>query len=264
MSMNRRMTDWTWGDFPVCWGVRGDVRVGGRSSTGQGAYWALTIFRMMETWCSIPAELAAFSNPQGDYLELRNVVMHEHGHGLGLSHVESDDAAFLMEPFYDISFDGPQLDDIRGVHRAYGDALEKSDAGQGNNIAINATPLGRLRRGVTISLGRNAGPDTIVTADESDFISIDDNSDIDFFSFEVAEAAIVDVTLTPVGPTYLEGPRFGSSSQLDSSAVSDLGLGGFRIGWAHLLGSANQFGPGNRGTDCRIGAARRPANILHA
>ena len=150
------------GGFPGLLGVRGDIRVGGAVIDGPGGVLGSNGFPNDGDMILDTGEWTAFSNPAGDYLELRNVVMHEHGHGLGLSHVESSDAAFLMEPFFDISFDGPQLDDIRGLHRAYGDAWEKSHDGQGNNSVMNATPLGPLLSGVTLSLGRDAGPDTVV------------------------------------------------------------------------------------------------------
>ena len=60
-------------------------------------------------------------NQELDSLRLRNLVAHEHGHGLGLGHVCPVDRTKLMEPYATTEIDGPQMDEILGVQRLYGD-----------------------------------------------------------------------------------------------------------------------------------------------
>ena len=133
-----------------------------------------------------------------------------------------------MEPFPNLDISGPQLDDIRGIHRAYGDAFEKVADGRGNSTAAHAVSLGDLVPGIGLAVGTSVGigsaGDVIVHDGEVDFVSIDDNSDIDFFSFEVATQSLLTATVTPVGPTYRIGPQHATPTYLDSSAVSDLTL----------------------------------------
>ena len=129
-----------------------------------------------------------------------------------------------MEPVIDLDFDGPQLDDIRGFQRGYGDVNEKSNGGAGNDTAPTATPLGAVNAGA-ILIGEDAGPDTIVEATDVDFVSIDDDSDTDFYSFEVTEDTLVTAVLTPLGPTYNDGGQGGPPQEpVDTAAISDLSL----------------------------------------
>ncbi len=210
--------------FPGVLGVRGDIRIAGGSIDGGGSVLGFNYSPNHGDMVLDTNESDLVMDPAMNHLGLRWLVSHEHGHGLGLSHVESATDAFLMERVINLSYDGPQLDDIRGLHRAYGDVWEKTNNGQGNNSAANATPLGMLTSGGLVSIGTDAGPDTFVAPTDVDFVSIDDNSDFDFFSFEVSAASLVDLILTPHGPTYSEGPAGGIQQPLDSAAVSDLTL----------------------------------------
>ncbi len=170
--------------------------------------------------------------------------------------MESSDANFLMEPYIDTSFDGPQFDDILGAQRLYGDQLEE---GGGNDTVATATALGPIADGQTISLGVAAN-DTVVDRLDTDLISIDDNTDVDTFSFTVSQASELDLLLTPLGPTYSQGPQGGTQTTFDSSALSDLsvrvldsngvtvldvandnGLGGSESLSGVLLGAAGQY-----------------------
>ena len=90
--------------------------------------------------------------------------MHEIGHAFGLEHVISSSEALLMEPFIDTSFDGPQLDDIRGIQGMYGDALEKTFSGQGNDSACHAASLGALGIGGSKTIGAAARGNQVVGA----------------------------------------------------------------------------------------------------
>ena len=70
----------------------------------------------------------AFASPSNSNRNLRNVLGHEHGHGLGMAHTCSSDALILMAPAVGSSFDGPRQDDIRGIQRHYGDPFEPNEA----------------------------------------------------------------------------------------------------------------------------------------
>ena len=56
-----------------------------------------------------------FLQTREDSLRLRNVLAHELGHGVGLSHVRPVTQTKLLEPFATTAFDGPQHDDIGGA-----------------------------------------------------------------------------------------------------------------------------------------------------
>ena len=202
---------------PGVTGVRGDVRIGGHLIDGNSGVLAYNFFpdngeMVIDTADSFYANLSSNS------LRLRNVIAHEAGHGVGFSHVESNNAAFLMEPFVSTGFDGPQLDDILAAHRNYGDVNEKGGA---NETAGTATDLGSIGDGVTVSIGTQAN-DTRVEATDTDFVSIDDDSDIDVFSFTVSANSSIDVNLSPQGPTYNQGRQGGTQSSYNASAQSDL------------------------------------------
>ena len=201
-------------------GTRGDLRILGHTlgASGSGilAYNYFPDFGDMV----INTDFNTFySNSANSYLGFRNVVTHEFGHGVALRHVESADADFLMEPVINLNFDGPQFDDILGLHRGYGDAREKLG---GNSIAT-AINLGSLTVSAPIAIGTN-GSVTTVLPTETDFVSIDDESDIDIYKFKLAGSSSVTLTLTPQGPTYLEGPQGGSQSTFNTAAQSDLTL----------------------------------------
>ena len=203
-------------------GVRGDVRIGAHAIDGQSGsnVLAYNFFPDTSEMVLDTGNTTAFGPSAGNNLSARNIIMHEHGHGLGFSHVESSNSNHLMEPFLATTFDGPQFDDILAAQRLYGDALEKSG---GNDTAVKATGLGSIVHGSTVSRGTNAD-DTVVASTETDFISIDDNSDIDVFGFSVAPLSEVTLTLTPQGPAYNEGAQGGTQTTFNTAALSNLNL----------------------------------------
>jgi hypothetical protein len=225
-------------------GVRGDVRIGGHYIDGNSGVLAYNFFpnngdMVIDTGDNF------YSNTGSNSLRLRNVLAHEEGHGFGLSHVESGNGAFLMEPYINTSFDGPQFDDILGAHRGYGDYYEGSNNNQGNDIYINATYLGSINGGGTITIGADASDtSTLVSVSQTDFVSIDDDSDLDWYSFTIAESVTIDVLLTPRGPTYNEGPQGGSQTSFNTKAQSDLSLAVFDTNGITLLDLANNSGIG--------------------
>lgn len=165
-------------------GVRGDIRIAGHPVDGSNDSNVLAY--------NFPPNLGDMvidTDNQNFYrntLGLRNTLSHEHGHGLGISHSCPIEQTKLMEPFISFAFDGPQFDDILAANRGYGDSLEMNDT------FASASDLGTINQGAPV-----------LQAD----VSIDDDSDTDFYQFSVAAAATVSITLTPQGSTYLTGPQ---------------------------------------------------------
>ncbi len=223
-------------------GVRGDVRIGGHNIDGNFGVLAYNFFpdngeMVIDTGDSF------YGNTSNDSIRLRNVIAHEAGHGFGLSHVVSNNAQFLMEPSLNSSFDGPQLDDILGAQRLYGDAFEFEN---GNESVATATGLGSIADGATVTIGADAG-DTFVAATDTGFVSIDDNSDTDVYSFSVEANASVSVSVDPVGPTYSQGRQNGSQSPFNAGSQSDLTVE-ILSGTGTVLATANANGIGDTET----------------
>ncbi|MEM8943623.1 MAG: matrixin family metalloprotease [Planctomycetota bacterium] len=210
------------GVFSGATGVRGDHRLGGHSIDGQisPTFLAYNFFANNSDMVIDTDEINRWSNSANNYRLFRNMLMHEIGHGIGLNHVEPTTQTKLMEPRISTAYDGPQFDDILGVHRLYGDNNEEDG---GNDTYVSATMLGVLAEGETFSVGTDA-VDAVVTPDEVDFISIDDNSDVDYFKFSVNAAQLVDIKITPMGPTYDEGTTAANAVPFDASAQSNLTL----------------------------------------
>ncbi|MFN5943494.1 MAG: matrixin family metalloprotease [Phycisphaerae bacterium] len=137
------------------------------------------------------------------YIFLRNVVAHEHGHGLGMAHVcpitTAPAQGKLMEPFYEDRFDGPQQDDIRGVQRRYGDIYEP------NSTPAAAFNLGTLAAGTATNIGTGSGVPNGSTAGLS-------GAETDFYRFTVDQPRLINVSVTPVGTTYLNGVQNANGS----------------------------------------------------
>ena len=117
-------------------GVRGDIRIAIRALDGAGSVLAFNYYPNQGDMVLDSAE--SWDAAGSPYRFMRNVVMHEAGHGLGLGHVWPLDQSKLMEAILSTSFDGPQDDDIRGVHSYYGDLYEL------NSTTATATNLGTV------------------------------------------------------------------------------------------------------------------------
>jgi serralysin len=219
--------------------VRGDLRVGGAAIDGPGGTLAYIYFPSNSDLVIDTDDAALFRNRTLDHRALRNAVMHELGHGFGLAHVASSSDAFLMEPAINITFDGPQLDDIRGIHAYYGDALERSGATFRNDAPFTATDLGLLYSGTTRSIGADAAPDTIVDPSDIDFVSIANHLDRDFFSFEVNWPMALNVLLRPRGGIFNHGIQGGQQSLVNAGAENDLRMTVFDSDGVTVLASAD-------------------------
>ncbi|MEQ8846150.1 matrixin family metalloprotease [Botrimarina sp.] len=219
-------------------GVYPDVRIGGHPigvSESGGNTLAYNYFPDHADMVLDTEDAPYFGNRQLDSRRLRNVLMHEAGHGLGLNHLVSSDSGQLMEPFISIAFDGPQIDDILAVQRNYGDPLERDG---GNDSAGAATQIGSFQPHDSWVIGAD-GRAVVVAPDQTDFVSIDGLSDRDYFRFEVAEPTTVSVTLSQVGRSYLEGATEAEQLLLETAELNPLEvelIGGGYQGIASLRG----------------------------
>ncbi|QDV75832.1 matrixin family metalloprotease [Botrimarina mediterranea] len=214
-------------------GVRGDVRIGGIGMDGVGGTLAYNYFATDGGDMAIDTDDLAgiLGDSANDYRLLRNTIMHEAGHGLGLDHATSSNANFLLEPTIDSSIDGPQHDDLRGIHWFYGDALEKAPAGR-NETAALASPLGYLEVGAPLTIGAG-GNGALIDPTETDFVSIANENDIDFFSFTIDEPTRLTVSMTPRGATYNQ-----SATVFTTTTTNDLSLALFATDGVTLLAEA--------------------------
>ena len=183
-------------------GVRGDVRIGSTSFYSDSTILAYNFYPSVGDMVLNNKYFRAsnFANPDNSYRYFRNCIMHESMHGMGIKHVQSDNAAFLIEPGHQTSFEGPQLDDILAMQRLYGDRYEKNG---NNNTRERATQLGQLTPSQSIAIG-TLGDSTVVNSTDLDFVSISGTADSDYFSFTIPANSIYDVNLqlTPRGTTY--------------------------------------------------------------
>lgn len=206
--------------FPGELGVRGDFRVSGVGIDGDGGTYAYNYYpNVSDTVIDTSGDRFMGVDENNVFAKheqvFRNTVMHETGHGLGLNHYNPDNAQVLMQSYVKVQYDGPQIDDIVAIQRLYGDALEKNG---GNDNFGRATAFGTVTADTSVSIGSDGTLDK-VTFDNTDFVSIDDDSDIDFYSFELLTSAHLEVALTPVGRTYVIG-----ENETDLSARADLVL----------------------------------------
>jgi serralysin len=205
-------------------GVRGDMRIAGHSLNGAGGALALSNYPDSGDILLDTADIAFLTLPDENYLRLRNVLTHEVGHAIGLGHIESSDSNSLMEPQLHLSFDGPQLDDIRGAHWMYGDANERSNGGAGNGSSALATSLGLLAPTTPLSVGSDAAKSGGIGAADRDFVSITNTLDSDVYSFGIDSPLQVEITLAPLGGTFSQGIAGGPQTLINAAARNNLQL----------------------------------------
>ena len=153
-------------------GVRADLRISGHR-IGESVL-AYNYFPQNGDMVIDTSKTNFYSNTNSNSLRLRNVLAHEFGHGMGLPHFDSDNSRGLMEPFSDLNFYGPQIDDIYQAQRRYGDAYEENG---GNDSVADADWLG-VFDGSDLAIGTDANFATPgeIFPDQIDFLSIDDDS----------------------------------------------------------------------------------------
>ncbi|MBS0195933.1 MAG: matrixin family metalloprotease [Planctomycetes bacterium] len=208
-------------DDGAAWGnvgsaTRGDVRIGMKAIDSTGNILAYNYYpadggdMVLDRWES-------WQSSTNNYRYLRNVVMHEHGHGLGLAHVcpRGTDASTwkIMEPILNTSFDGPQQDDIRGVQFYYGDPYEM------NNSVDTATNIGALTAGTALTMGDAPAP----TPPNSSVLAVEGALKTDYFKFTLDRPRLVDISVNPVGTSYLAGTQIGNCTTDPYPTVDALG-----------------------------------------
>lgn len=189
-------------------GVRGDIRIAGYSVDGSGSGGLAFSFFPNSGELILDTDNAVdfYADTSNDSLNLRNIVAHEHGHGLGMRHVCPRNDTKLMEPNLTDLFDGPQIDDILLAQKHYGDRYA------GNQSRFAAAGLGNVDN---------------ATLSET-MLSLPNASQADFFSIAVSSTHVISATVTPIGGSYLSGPQnpngtcsagalFDANAQLDLS-----------------------------------------------
>jgi hypothetical protein len=207
---------------PGSLGFRGDVRIGGRSIDGPGNVLGYDYYPNVGDMVLDTDDVEFYSLPVGNYANLKNVVSHEHGHGMGLGHVIPNSNTKLMEPYVcrPTDFVGPQDDDLRGGMRDYGDHYENNDTN------IEPTDLGVIS-------------DTLVVEN----LSIDSGGDVDWFRVTLATPSI-SIEVDPIGSSYLVGPEDGETVWTATDSISDPDIELYDAAGTTLLASATSGGLG--------------------
>jgi len=183
-------------------GVRGDVRIAAIGLDGNSGTLAYNNFPNDGDMVFDSAD-SFYNSTGGNSIRLRNIIAHEHGHGLGMLHVCPANGSKLMEPFINLSFDGPQLDDILNGHRHYGDPNEPNDV----------TPTG---------LGSFAAADLPTFISN---VSLDDNSDTDVYGITLSEPLRLTVSASPDAAIIEQGPQTqscNSGTNTNYNTIHDL------------------------------------------
>lgn len=182
-------------------GIRGDVRIGAFNLANDGTNGGILAYNNFPNDGDMIFDLDSFFNNLGsNSRRLRNVISHEHGHGLGFAHVCPINSTKLMEPTATTAFDGPQLDDILNGQRYYGDLYEPQ-----SDDPTNAPNVGSVSVGGIIGLTN---------------VSIDDNADVDFYEFTLTTPAEVQITVSPDAATYNQGAQNGNGSCGNGSSTN--------------------------------------------
>ncbi|MBC8105215.1 MAG: matrixin family metalloprotease [Anaerolineae bacterium] len=203
--------------------VRGDVRIGGHPVDGASGVLAYNYFPNFADMTLDTNEFDGggfFTSSSNNSRNLRNVLAHEHGHGLGFNHVDPTNGTKLMEAFANSSFDMMQFDDMLAVQRSYGDFYEKSG---GNNAFGTAVNRGTLIDGI----------DTVQK------LAVSTTTDLDWFKFTIGNNRNVTVNVTPVGPTYMQGSQGGSTSSFNAMNQANLQVALFASNGTTQLAIAN-------------------------
>jgi len=165
---------------------RGDVRIGSNPQGTSSGVLAYNFFPNGGSDMTLNSDqfgAGTLGNSVNSYRYLRNVVSHEHGHGLGFIHVTPCSGSKIMEPFANTGFDGIQIDEMRGGGSNYGDRYA------GNNSGANAKDFGNLTTPIVksiiernLSTNGSSGPN---------------GSSTDWFKFTIDTAQNLVITAAP-------------------------------------------------------------------
>ncbi|NLE60021.1 MAG: choice-of-anchor D domain-containing protein [Planctomycetes bacterium] len=223
---------------PGLLGGRGDVRIA-MIQLANPANQAVTFFPQFGGDTVLNSDqISEFVDAGNGFRKLLNVIMRQHGTGLGLQAVISDESSFLMEPGLQTDFLGPQEDDIRGSQFLYGDRFEP------NESSGEAEFVGGPLQDPTTS-----GNLTLTIED----VSLGRSNDADWYAFTGFAEAPIAIRVEPVGSTYSFAPQTDPQSiqMVDGAAVRNLGLRLWRrvsaqTGEIQLLAQIN-FNPAGAG-----------------
>jgi serralysin len=221
--------------------THGHFRIGMRPLDGAGGVLAFNYFPPYSDM--VLDALDNWASSGGNYRFLRNVVMHEMGHGLGMAHCCPHNQSKLLEPAYSSSYDGPQHDDVRAIHHLHGDFYEPN-----NNLNV-ATDLGPLN--INQALFPSTAPGA--TFNFSARTSIDRLADQDWFKVTVSEPIEMNVTVTPVGHSYLSGPQLSGGACSAGTSTNSLTAGTLAV---------QVFGPNS--STLMATAASNPAGVAES
>lgn len=223
-------------------GLRGDVRIAGHTIDGVGGVLAYNFFPNDGDMTIDTDDIGPFfSDPRNQFVYFRDVIMHEHGHGLGLKHSCSTTDRILMFPFANNSFDGPRQDDIRSVQSLYGDI----------NGAIDTTEfakdLGLLAPGSSIPssgfLGTTPPPLAFSADPNSAILSLDPFKTSDYYKITAPTGIALTINAQPKGSTYQNAPQTsgvcGTTGTTDALAIADLVVRVYASDGVTLLATAN-------------------------
>ena len=200
----------------------GDIRIGGSGAFGDSSAIADNAFPSSGGDMRINTGPNANSFWTRTTRNLYNLITHEVGHGLGLSHDQGSET-FIMHPTLQTSIMGPQWDMIYALNRNYGDPLEENG---GNDTSATAIDLGIVRQTNPVLLGEDA-VDFAINELDTEFLGIDTGTDTDWFRFSLDQRSLVDIVVTPVGPTYNSndlGQIIGTERENLTLAIYDSGL----------------------------------------
>ena len=187
---------------------RGDIRIVSINVDGPGGTLAFNFFPNNGDMVLDSSE--NYQSATNNFRFFRNVVGHENGHGMGLSHSCPQNGTKLMEPAANTNFDGPQHDDIRGMQRNYGDNLEP------NESTLNAPNLGQVGASLVLTdRSIDNGPGNFFPEDQ------------DYYRFVLPTAGTLDVRVIPVGFTYNNAPQSGGcpvGTAVNSLTIHNLGF----------------------------------------
>ncbi len=148
--------------------------------------------------------------PWDDFMLLTELIVHEHGHNLGLDHADPLNGTKIMEAFVGLGRYFPQEDDIRGVMFAYGDRFRPNQAPE-DAVVLGMFP-GNAPEQQTPAVARLEGA------------AIFREGEDDWYEFTMPEPGRLFFRAVPVGTVYPEGPENGPVVMLDALRVHDLGL----------------------------------------